>query len=116
MSDTLTDRIDAHLAKARAATPGRWKRNRTEPYWFMASVGASEINSECIPVVGHERADANHIAANDPATIEAFCAMAKAVQAERDLESCPLCGAKWDKPHHAICPMTALYDALRKEA
>lgn len=100
MSDTLTDRIDAHLAKARAAhEKGAWGFGMTP-----------------------------HIAANDPATIEAFCAVAMADDPEpeyrdtRSRQGLSLSSQYWEgesETHiawrHRQELKAALADALGKE-
>jgi len=73
MTDTLTDRIDAHLAKAKAATPGPWTD------WGLGVVrsGSGAVVGKVL-LEARYNSDAAHFAANNPATIEAFCAVAKA--------------------------------------
>lgn len=111
--NTLNDRIDAHLAKARAATPGEWlahppdnpnaRYGESEDEWDAWQIetfaegfaeGRAVLTIEapsardgrgatCCIVGNGPSSVANHdfIAANDPATIEAFCAVAQAAEA-----------------------------------
>jgi hypothetical protein len=104
MTDTLNDRIEAHLVKARAVP--------NHSNWY-ADIWLLTQPLKRISVSAHQ--DAIHIAANDPATIEALCAVAKDVEDYHNLERCPLCDALSDLPHFPSCPMHALYDALGKE-
>ena len=100
MPDTLTDRIERHEALAKAAI--------SPMGWFMPddlAPNASRLTD----------AEKHHIAANDPATIKAFCAVAKDIQRQADdpAVGCPLCGnATQYAPHDEDCPMFALYNAL----
>ena len=84
MSDTLHDRIDAHLAKAKAATPGPWTD------WGLGVVrsGSGAVVGKVL-LEARYNSDAAHIAANNPATIEAFCAVATA--AEAHIPACDVC-------------------------
>ena len=122
MSDTLNDRIDAHLAKARAA-----KEDAPVTVWWangslIICSGAGNVFDTYTP----QRAA--HIAANDPATIEAFCAVAKVAEGLDDIcnlmedwychsHSCDACGSITDPC--ILAPLRAarraLYDALGKE-
>ena len=63
MPDTLTDRIERHEALAEAAAKN-----------------LSPLDAEIVKGVLVGDPLANHIAANDPATIKAFCAVAKAAE------------------------------------
>lgn len=107
MTDTLTDRIDAHLAKAKAA--------QAEDVGLAIDELYIDISADWNP------ANTTFYLANDPATIEAFCAVAKA-------GVCPVChmrdasgyyrdehnlGHVCEHPYHDA--LTALYDALGKE-
>jgi len=81
VTDTLTDRIEAHLAKARAAVPARQHEKRG---WWCCGinggfvVSAPEGDHMTTIARGGSEPVGRHIAANNPATIEAFCAVAKA--------------------------------------
>jgi hypothetical protein len=102
VTDTLTDLIDAHLAKANAATQGDWAHDGRGNV-YDPSVSAMHDD----PRIGMASDnDAAHIAANDPATIEAFCAVATA--AHRLLHED---GYESELDAH----LAALYDALGKE-
>jgi Fe-S oxidoreductase len=110
VTDTLTDRIEAHLAKARAAVPARQHEKRG--WWCCGinggfAVSAPEGDHMTTIARGGSEPVGRHIAANDPATILAFCAVAKA--AEEHLEYCD--GSGYPIPD----ALAALYDALGKE-
>jgi hypothetical protein len=110
VTDTLTDLIEAHEALAEAA---------------MQHLSLLDVEVAKGIMLGDPLA--RHIAANDPATIEAFCAVAKAAGGANDYfqatapcqdkSACHACSEQ------AICQMVdalhksvhALYDALGGE-
>ena len=91
MSDTLNDRIEAHLVKARAVP--------NHSNWY-ADIWLLTQPLKRISVSAHQ--DAIHIAANDPATIEALCAVAKAAKKHYEDDDLNIA-------------LNDLYDALGKE-
>ena len=116
MSDTLTDRIDALLAKARAA-----KGDAPVTVWWSKAQLTRLLGAPLTPMERPMERDAAHIAANDPATIEALCAVAKADNPEPLDSPCvngwyPLGETDqhiaWRKRQEL---KAALYDALGKE-
>lgn len=90
MSD-LNTLLDAHESLANAATGDDWHSQPTyTSHRCTAVYPAPELSSEPICECGfpirpaahpHDIADASHIAANDPATIRAFIAVAHALDA-----------------------------------
>ena len=118
MTDTLTDRIEAHLAKARAAVPARQHEKRG--WWCCGinggfAVSAPEGDHMTTIARGGSEPVGRHIAANDPATILAFCAVATAVEAKYVAYECPICHSPSAYPHDPCCLLHALYDALGGE-
>jgi len=126
----MPDLIDAHLAKAKAAVPARQHEKRG--WWCCGinggfAVSAPEGDHMTTIARGGSEPVGRHIAANDPATIEAFCAVAKAAGAANDyFQATAPCADKTachECAEGAICQMVdalhksmhALADALRKE-
>ena len=111
MPDTLTDRIERHEALAEAATPAPWttgKGTKTIREDNQRSAHIATTACRFHPLYEMEEVNAAHIAANDPATIKAFCAVAKAAAPllhEKNLYGEPL----FPRVNEALA---ALYDAL----
>lgn len=106
------DLIDAHLAKAMAA-------KEDAPVTVWRAIGSLVVCSGAGNVFDTYTAQrAAHIAANDPGTIEAFCAVVKAIDS---MDACPLCGYLLGQhsarviPHDSSCPIYVLYDAFTKK-